>query len=431
MINCGGLGHAVIVSALRRRRYGVGMPSPDLGIPISALATECDRLLDFGRDFPHPLGGAAWLDERGQPDMSKSVHTWITARMLHVYALGHLIGRPGDADLAAEALDGLTGRLRDGTNGGWLTSIDNAGESPDEKACYTHAFVVLAASSGAVSGLSGAGDLLTEALSVWDQRFFDAEAGMYVDSWNRGFTQLSDYRGVNANMHAVEALLAAADVVGDHALRERALGVARRVALEFAKPQSWRIPEHFDPGWQPRLEHNRERPDDPFQPYGATVGHGLEWSRLLLHLEASLADPQDWLLPAAAALFDRAVGDGWSVDGADGFVYTTDWDGNPVIRDRMHWVVAEGISAAAALRTRTGDDRYADLAAAWWAYAERYLFDLKLGSWHHQLDASNRVIDTVWPGKPDLYHAVQATLIPRLPLAPSMATALQSNASMR
>ena len=32
--------------------------------------------------------------------------------------------------------------------------------------------------------------------------------------------QLSDYRGVNANMHAVEALLAAADVVGDHGLRE-------------------------------------------------------------------------------------------------------------------------------------------------------------------------------------------------------------------
>jgi sulfoquinovose isomerase len=431
MINCGGLGHAVIVSALRRRRYGVGMPSPDLAIPISALASECDRLLDFGRDFPHPLGGAAWLDERGQPDMSKPVYTWITARMLHVYALGHLMGRPGDADLAAEALHGLTGRLRDDTNGGWLTSIDNAGESPDEKACYTHAFVVLAASSGAVAGLAGAGDLLTEALSVWDQRFFDGEAGMYVDSWNRGFTQLSDYRGVNANMHAVEALLAAADVVGDHALRERALGVARRVALEFAKPQSWRIPEHFDPGWQPQLEHNRDRPDDPFQPYGATVGHGLEWSRLLLHLEASLADPQGWLLSAAAALFDRAVGDGWSVDGADGFVYTTDWDGNSVIRDRMHWVVAEGISAAAALHTRSGDHRYADLAAAWWAYAERYLFDLKLGSWHHQLDASNRVVDTVWPGKPDLYHAVQATLIPRLPLAPSMATALQSNASMR
>jgi sulfoquinovose isomerase len=400
------------------------MSSPDLRISPSALGAECNRLLDFGRHFPHPLGGAAWLDARGQPDLSKPVYTWITARMLHVYALGHLMGRAADADLAAQALDGLTGRLRDRTNGGWVTSVNDAGESPDEKACYTHAFVVLAASSGAVAGLPGARDLLTEALGVWVERFFDAEAGMFVDSWNRGFTQLNDYRGVNGNMHSVEALLAAADVTGDHLLRLRALGIARRVALEFAQPHSWRIPEHFTSSWEPMLEHNRDRPDDQFQPYGATVGHGLEWSRLLLHLEASLADPPEWLLPAAEALFDRAAVDGWSVDGAEGFIYTTDWDGNPVVRDRLHWVVAEAIAAAAALRARTGDNRYSDLGATWWAYAERYLFDRTYGSWHHQLDASNQVIDSVWPGKPDLYHAVQATLIPRLPLAPSMATAL-------
>jgi mannose/cellobiose epimerase-like protein (N-acyl-D-glucosamine 2-epimerase family) len=250
---------------------------------------------------------------------------------------------------------------------------------------------------------------------------------MFVDSWNRDFTELADYRGVNANMHGVESLLAAADVTDDHALRERALAISSRVALEFAQPQSWRIPEHFDPHWRPELQHHQDRPDDPFQPYGATVGHGLEWSRLLLHLEASLADPPDWLLPAAEALFDRAVLDGWAVDRADGFIYTTDWDGIPVVRDRMHWVVAEAIAAAAALRRRTGEDRYSGLATTWWTYAERYLFDRTYGSWHHQLDASNHVIETVWPGKPDLYHAVQATVIPRLPLAPSMATALASN----
>ncbi len=366
--------------------------------------------------------------------MSQPVYTWITARMVHVYVLGHLLGRSGDLDLAAQALAGLTGRLGDGANGGWLTAIDPTDESPDEKACYAHAFVVLAASSGTVAGLTGARDLLGEALDVWDLRFFDDTAGMFVDSWNRDFTQLEDYRGVNANMHAIEALLAAADVTGDHTLRQRALGIARRVAMEFAEPHAWRIPEHFDSRWQPQLEHNRDHPDDQFQPYGATVGHGLEWSRLLLHLEASLTDPPDWLLPAGEALFDRAVTDGWAVDGADGFVYTTDWDGTPVVRDRMHWVLAEAIAAAAALRTRTGDDRYAELAATWWAYAERYLFDRTYGSWHHQLDAGNHGIGTVWPGKPDLYHAVQATLIPRLPLAPSMATALtldQSSASTR
>jgi len=401
------------------------MPSPDLVIPAATLAAECDRLLDFGRQFPSPLGGAAWLDTRGQPDPTQPVYTYITARMLHVYALGHLLGRPDDADLAVQALAGLTGRLRDDANGGWLTSVDAAGNSPDEKACYTHAFVVLAASSGVVAGLPGAGDLLSEALDVWQQRFFDDHAGMFVDSWNRDFSTLDDYRGVNANMHGVEALMATADVTGDHAWRERALGISRRVALEFAQPHSWRIPEHFYAEWRPQLEHNRDRPDDQFQPYGATVGHGLEWSRLLLQLEASLADPPDWLLPAAEGLFDRAVTDGWAVDGADGFVYTTGWDGTPVVRDRMHWVLAEGIAAASALRTRTGDDHYADLAAMWWSYAERYLVDRKYGSWHHQLDANNQVIETVWPGKPDLYHAVQATLIPRLPLAPSMATALR------
>jgi sulfoquinovose isomerase len=408
------------------------MASAEPGISASALATESERLLDFGRHFPHPLGGAAWLDTRGQPDLSRPVYTWITARMLHVYVLGQLLGRDGDADLATQALAGLTGRLRDEMNGGWLTSVDDAGESPDEKACYTHAFVVLAASSGTVAGLPGARDLLGEALEVWDLRFFDDMAGMFVDSWNRDFTRLNDYRGVNANMHAVEALLAAADVTGDHGLRDRALDIARRVALEFAEPQAWRIPEHFDSHWRPELDHNRDRPDDQFQPYGATVGHGLEWSRLLLHLEASLADPPDWLLSAAEGLFDRAVADGWAVDGADGFIYTTDWDGTPVVRDRMHWVVAEAIAAAAALRARTGNDRFAGLAATWWAYVDGYLFDRTYGSWHHQLDATNHVIETVWPGKPDLYHAVQATLIPRLPLAPSMATALnQSSASAR
>jgi sulfoquinovose isomerase len=105
-----------------------------------------------------------------------------------------------------------------------------------------------------------------------------------------------------------------------------------------------------------------------------------------------------------------------------------------VVHARLHWVVAEAIAAAAALRARTGDDRYSELATTWWAYAERYVFDRTYGSWHHQLNASNQVIDTVWPGKPDLYHAVQATVIPRLPLAPSLATALavdQSSASAR
>ena len=37
---------------------------------------------------------------------------------------------------------------------------------------------------------------------------------------------------------------------------------------------------------------------------------------------------------------------------------------------------------------------------------------------------NNQPATTVWSGKPDTYHAIQATLLPRLPLTPSLASAI-------
>ncbi len=402
------------------------MTLPAAGLDPATLAGECRRLINFGRRFPHPAGGAAWLDDRGDPDLSRPVHTYITARMAHVYSVAHLLGVDGAGDLADKALAGLTGSLLDRQAGGWFASLLD-GQSPDEKACYPHAFVVLASSSAQVAGRPGAAELLIEALEVWQDRFWDSDASMFVDHWDRDFRRLDPYRGVNGNMHGVEALLAAGDVTGNTELHEQALAIATRV-VDNARQQSWRIPEHFDLRWRPQLDHNRDHPDDPFEPFGATVGHAYEWSRLLLQLEASLPGHPAWLSEAAAALFDRGVADGWAADGEPGFIYTTDWDGQPVVRDRMHWVAAEAIAAGAALHQRTGESRYAELCRTWWGYVETYLIDRNAGSWHHQLDPNNRPTSTVWPGKPDLYHAVQATLIPRLPLAPSLASALATGA---
>ena len=125
----------------------------------------------------------------------------------------------------------------------------------------------------------------------------------------------------------------------------------------------------------------------------------------------------------AGCLFARAVADGWAADGADGFVYTTDWDGTPVVRQRMHWVLAEAVSAAAALGSVTGERGYEDWYRRWWDYAATYLVR-EDGSWQHELDGENRPAGTVWPGRPDLYHSVHAVLLQRLPLAPSAPVAL-------
>jgi mannose/cellobiose epimerase-like protein (N-acyl-D-glucosamine 2-epimerase family) len=394
------------------------------------LDEECRRLLGFGARSAAAAGGAAYLDDDGNPDPDRPVHTWITCRMVHVYGLGRLMGLPGCTATAEAALRGLTGRLRDDELGGWHHAVDPDG-SPDRdagKSCYDHAFVMLAASTAAVAGLDGGADLLTEATEVFLDRFWDDGAGRCVDRWDSGWERADDYRGLNGSMHAVEAMLAVADATGSAAWRQRAARVAELV-VGLAADHDGRLPEHFGPDWTPALELNRDRPDDPFKPYGATVGHGLEWSRLLLHLEAALAeDARGTFLPTAERLFARAVEDGWTVDGAPGFVYTTDWNGEPVVRDRMHWVVAEAVAAAAALHRRTGRHEYAEHYATWWDYIADHVLDTERGSWHHELDTANRPAGSVWPGKPDLYHAVQATLLPRLPLRPTLAVAVRDGA---
>ncbi|GAA1928360.1 AGE family epimerase/isomerase [Nocardioides hwasunensis] len=389
------------------------------------LDAECRRLLDFGRHVVHPLGGAAWLDENGAPDLSRPVHTWITSRMVHVFGLGALRGVEGSASIATAALAGLRTTLRDAEHGGWFGAVDAGGAPVEEtKACYAHAFVMLAGSTAVVAGLPGATPLLEEATDTFLHRFWDDSLGRVVDEWDRAWGAPMPYRGLNSTMHSVEAMLAVGDATGDRAWHERAARLAGLV-VDLAASYDGRLPEHFGPDWSVDLELNRDRPDDPFKPYGATVGHGLEWARLLLHLEATLGDAAPaGLLDTSRLLFERAVTDGWDVDGAPGFVYTTDWAGQPVVRTRMHWVAAEGIAAAAALHRRTGEGGYADRYAEWWAYVVEHLRDAARGSWHHELDTANQPQATVWPGKPDLYHAVQATLLPRLPLAPSLASAV-------
>jgi mannose/cellobiose epimerase-like protein (N-acyl-D-glucosamine 2-epimerase family) len=173
------------------------------------------------------------------------------------------------------------------------------------------------------------------------------------------------------------------------------------------------------------LDYNAENKKDQFRPYGTTPGHGLEWSRLLLEARAGLGEAApEWMLGAGRELFARAVQDGWAPDGEPGFVYTVGWDGQPVVTERLHWVVAEGVGAAATLYRATGDESYARQYAAWWDYIDADVLDIEAGSWHHELDPHGRVSRTIWNGKPDAYHAVQATLIPRLPLTPALAPAL-------
>jgi mannose/cellobiose epimerase-like protein (N-acyl-D-glucosamine 2-epimerase family) len=324
------------------------------------LIAERERLLTFAEGSRHPDGGFAWLRADGTPDLERPRELWINTRMTYVFALA------GREDLVDWGLAALREHFRDERYGGWL-SADGT------KRAYEHVFVVLAAAT------AGDDDLLGEALEVLETRFWDERHGALVDVWNRDWTALEPYRGANANMHGVEAMVAT----------ELPLWVerARRVTQRFVG--GVRVIEHYDEIWRPLPHYNREDPRNQFRPYGATPGHGFEWARLAYGLGFE---------DEARRLFAGAIHDGW--DGS-GFVYTVDFDGRPVVRARLHWVLCEAIAAAAVLGER-------DFERAWWSLADEHFIDREGGSWWHELDTENRPASTVWDGKPDVYHALGA-----------------------
>ncbi|WOE78200.1 AGE family epimerase/isomerase [Pseudomonas protegens] len=392
----------------------------------SWLAAEGQRLLDFAK-ASRLSQGFGNLDAQGCLPAGTQAETMNTARMTHSFAMAHIQGLPGYAGLVDHGIAALMGPLRDAEHGGWFAVAGQA-DGNGTKAAYLHAFVALAASSAVVAHRPGAQALLEEAIRIVDGYFWSEEEGAMLESFNRDWREPEAYRGANSNMHATEAFLALADVTQDPRWLNRALRIVERVIHQHAAANDFMVIEHFDADWQPQRDYNRAFPADGFRPFGTTPGHGFEWARLLLHLEASrvqagLLTP-GWLALDAQRLFQSNCRHGWDVDGAPGIVYTLDWDNRPVVHQRLHWTHAEASAAASALLKRTGQEQYEAWYRRFWEFCEAHFIDHQQGSWHHELGRDNRPAAEIWGGKPDLYHAWQAVLIPRLPLAPSMASAL-------
>ncbi|MGJ9422488.1 AGE family epimerase/isomerase [Aeromicrobium sp. CF3.5] len=372
--------------------------------------------------------GFGWLDDSGRDDTTHGLDLWINARMTYVFSIAALLDIPGSADLAAHGIAALRTALHDDEHGGWFDALAPDGSAPDldgsggAKRCYGHAFVLLAGASAASADITGAAELFEEAQQVHATHFWDDEAGRCVEELSRDWSSVDDYRGANSNMHTVEAYLFTADVTGDPVWLERASAICGQIIGLTARAHQWRIPEHYDRDWNPVLDLNRDRPDDPFRPFGATPGHAFEWARLVLQVDAAADTPTPWRLEAAQHLFARAVDDVLDPDTAL-LPYTTDWNGAVVVAERFHWVVAEAAQAADSLARVTGDALYSGLADRWWSEIDAHLIDAD-GSWRHELSPTLGASDRTWRGRPDAYHGVNALTLPDLPLSPTATVAL-------
>ena len=388
------------------------------------LLEHAKSLLSFARNSVSPLGGFGYLDAMGKIDAGKPRETYQQARFIQVYGIAHLMGLGDYQSQLVEGLNTLNIQMHDSNHGGYFNSINPDGSAASgEKLCYDHVFVLLAAVMGVACGVKEADETLAEIDTILERFFWDENFLMMKNHWDNDFKELDSYRGMNANMHAVEALLAAYDVTKQQKYFDRAYAIAKRSIDGFARnnPKSpWLLPEHFNSDWEPELAFNAESPADPFRPYGVTIGHLFEWSRLLVQMHHGLNGPEhEWMLEGARGLYTTATKYGWAPDGAEGFVYTLDWDTTPITHARMWWVPAEAVLAAYCLNQETGEQEFIDDYLKWWSYIDESVIDHVNGSWFAELDQNQKVVSNTWEGKPDVYHSFQAAVLPLLPNARS------------
>ena len=385
------------------------------------------NLIEFGqRGYDSTLGGFGRLQSDGKLDRERGLETWVNCRAVYCFALDVLAGNDDSMEFVEIGAECLIGLLRDVENGGWFTGVSASGEphTQGRKEAYTHAFVLLAASSLLAVGSSRAQDLFDSINDVLSRHFWQDQEQATLESWDRTWTTPENYRGANSNMHLTEACLAAFDVTRDMIWLRRADGITSRIVGTYAQSMGWRIPEHFKETWEVDFEYNADFPNHPFRPYGSTPGHGFEWARLVIQLSRSLRSQgighREWHLSAAEDLFSKAVSDGWMRDGAPGFAYTVAFDGKVLNSSHLSWVACEALSAAIVLDQEFPGSCYAEWVVHLQEYAASYLVDPRFGGWHTELDSLNNPSSLIWGDKPDFYHPFQAVLLPRVVVGPSL-----------
>jgi sulfoquinovose isomerase len=379
------------------------MHSHDLA---SRMRADALSQLSFFAGSLRADGGFSSLSHDGQPIVDVPQELITTTRLVHSFALGKIAGADGCDEIIDAGMNALWSRHRDLDHGGYLWSFDVDGPANTDKLAYGHMFVLLAASSAKAAGHPDADRLLSDITEVIETKFWDPSAEMMIDEFRCDWQPFSEYRGLNANMHGVEAHLSGFEVTGDAHYLNRANQILSFLVDQMGANNDWRLPEHYTADWQvdPDYEGN-----PMFRPKGTTPGHSFELGRLLIQAW-DLGGRKDDAPVRARALIETALSDAWLPE--TGFAYTLNFDGSIRVRDRYWWPLTEAIGAVATLLKLEDKPADQDWYNLLWKTGFDLFVDHKRGGWIPEFDANGAPAEVQFTGKPDIYHALQADLYP-------------------
>jgi mannose/cellobiose epimerase-like protein (N-acyl-D-glucosamine 2-epimerase family) len=354
-----------------------------------------------------PAGGFFHCYRNDGTVYDRSTRTLVAScRFVFNYAMAYRqFGTPGYRERVEHGLDYLRRVHRNPASGGYAWRIEAGRVADATNHCYGLAFVLLAYATAARIGIAAARGWIDETFAVLERRFWLPQDGLYANEADPAWT-LSPYRGQNDNMHACEAMIAAFEATGERHFLDRAQRLADAITRRQAALTDGQIWEHFHTDWTPDLEYGGSYKTNSIRPWGVQTGHQTEWAKLLLILDRHA--PAAWRLPRARELFDRAVAIGWDAEHG-GLINNYALDGTPADQDKVFWVQAESLAAAALLGARTGEEAYWRTYDRIWEYAWAHFVDHEYGAWFRILTRDNRHYDDrkTYDNKAD-YHTMGA-----------------------
>ena len=174
-------------------------------------------------------------------------HLVSSCRFVFNYANAYLMTKDNKyKELCNHGLEFIINKHRNIITNHFSWQITNEKVVDGRAMAYGYAFVILAGSFAFKIGIKEGKELAEEAWNFMNKYFWEEKYSAYADELSPDLKILNPYRGQNANMHTVEALIAAYEILKEKKYLDRANLIAQQLFKKFPSTISRYVYPHHE-----------------------------------------------------------------------------------------------------------------------------------------------------------------------------------------